>query len=122
MGFHKFGAVKTVVNGISFSSKLESAVYRLLLLRQKAGEIKEIKMQVPIRLKEKCVTCGDGPVVYKVDFGCEKPDGEMFYVESKGFRDASYIRREKLWRKNPPAKLEVWTGSYKYPKLSEVIG
>lgn len=120
---HKYGAQKSVVDGISFGSKLEAAVYSLLKLRQAAGEILGIKMQTALTLKEKCNACGAGAIVFKVDFSAvEVKTGKTFYIEAKGVRVASYVKRERLFRKNPPGRLEVWGGSYRSPRLLEVIG
>ena len=119
----KYGAIKTIVDGIAFPSKLEAGVYQLLKLREMAGEIREIKLQQGVTLKEKCPTCGDGPVVFKVDFSAvDCVSGDLFYIEAKGAEVASFLKRKRLWKANPPARLEIWKGSAAYPRLTEVIG
>jgi len=119
---HKYSAQKTIVNGIAFGSKLEAAVYNILLIREKAGEIKNIKMQDAIILKEKCQECGDGPVSWKVDFSfIDSKSGEKIYCEAKGIETSDYKRRKRHWKKHPPAKLEIWKGAYNRPMLHEVI-
>jgi hypothetical protein len=119
---HKFKATKVFVGGESFPSKLEYALWNVLKTRELAGEIKDIKRQVNVRLKEKCEACGDGPVDFSVDFSfTDVNSGATQYAEAKGVRVSSYIKREKLWVKNPPGRLEVWGGSYKRPKLLKVI-
>lgn len=42
---HKFGAVATAVHGINFDSKAEAARYQDLLLLEKAGAIRELRLQ-----------------------------------------------------------------------------
>lgn len=126
MGFiarkSKYGAVKTVTPWGSFPSKLESAVYQLLLYREKAGEIRNIRRQVPVRLREKCDHCGSGSVVFKVDFSFEDVStGQTVFCEAKGCKTASYMIRERIWRKNPPGRLEIWGGSYRKPGLIETL-
>ena len=60
-GLRNYGAVRT--NG--FSSKFESAVYDLLKLRERAGEIFDIRCQQPVVLQP-------GPrtvkITWKIDF------------------------------------------------------
>jgi len=122
MGWHKYKAQKTIVNGITFPSKLEAAVFEILLLREKAGEISDIKCQQAVTVKQKCPTCGDGPVKWAVDFSFKDVmTHERIYCEAKGVKVASYIKRLRLWKADPPARLEIWEGSWKYPKLTQVI-
>ena len=42
----KYGARKTIVDGITFDSKKEANRYRELKLLEDAGEIEKLKMQV----------------------------------------------------------------------------
>ena len=42
---HKFNAVKTVIDGITFASKAEARRYAELKLMEKAGEIRELELQ-----------------------------------------------------------------------------
>lgn len=119
---HKFRAKAVTIGGMSFPSQLEGSVYQMLLLRERAGEIRNIQQQAAVRLKEKCKECGEGPVVYKVDFSAEDcKTGETFYIEAKGVVTPPFAKRRRLWKANPPAKLEIWTGSWRNPKLTEVI-
>jgi hypothetical protein len=119
---HKFGAQRTIIDGIAFSSKLEGAVYSLLKLREKAKELTDIQLQASVRLKEKCNACGAGAVVYKVDFSfTDLKTGATVYCEAKGVRDSSYVKRERIWRKTGPGILEVWGGNWKSPRLTETI-
>lgn len=112
---NKFKAKAT--NG--FPSKLESAVYDLLLVRQNVGEIREIKRQQTVVLQA-------GPretrIAWKVDFSCEEiASGQELYIEAKGIETAEYRLKLKLWRANPPGALEIWKGNYKRLVLAERI-
>jgi len=120
---HKYGAKRTsTVNGISFTSKLEARIYEDLLWREKCGEITQINITPSILLKDKCPHCGDGPIRFKVDFSAVLvATGETIYIEAKGVRVSSYIKREKLWRASGPGRLEVWGGTFRRPILKEVI-
>jgi hypothetical protein len=42
---HKYNAVRTHLDGIAFASKAEAQYYGQLLIRQKAGEVRNIKLQ-----------------------------------------------------------------------------
>lgn len=48
---NKFGAVKTVVDGIRFDSKAEARRYSQLKLMEKAGVIRELKLQPEFSLE-----------------------------------------------------------------------
>lgn len=122
MGWHKFKAVRTRVNGINFASRLEAAVYSLLLLREKAKEIKDIKCQYVVLLRDKCEHCGAEAVSWRVDFAfTDVKTGKLCYAEAKGIEDDTYRKKKKLWKAKPLGTLEIWRGSYQNPKLFEVI-
>ena len=100
-------------------SKLERAVDDLYVLREKAGEIKDLKRQVTLVLQ-------DGPreqrITWRVDFGyVECATEQQCYGEAKGFVDREYKLKLKLFRARPLGKLEIWQGTYRNPKLVEVI-
>lgn len=111
----KFNAKPT--NG--FSSKLENAVHEILKLREKAGEISDIKCQQQVILQ-------DGPrevkISWRVDFSyVDNKSGETVFVEAKGVETETYRLKLKMWRGNPPAALEIYKGSYQRPTLVERI-
>jgi hypothetical protein len=111
----KYKAIQS--NG--FGSKLESAVYGLLKLRELAGEIKDIKCQVPIVLQ-------DGPreekITWKADFSFIKIEtDELWYCEAKGVETETYRLKLKMFRKLKIAPLEIYKGNYRFPKLVERI-
>lgn len=104
-----------------YGSKLEQAVGNLLILREKAGEVRNIKRQVPVVLQ-------DGPrevkITWRVDFGFEFKDGETWVpsiAEAKGFETEIYRLKLKLFRANPKCRCEIWKGTYRNPKLVELI-
>ena len=47
----KYHAVRTEVSGISFASKKEASRYSELVLLERAGEISDLKLQVPFKLE-----------------------------------------------------------------------
>jgi hypothetical protein len=112
---NKFGA--KAADG--FGSKLEKAVHQKLLDQQTLGLISDIKRQQTLVLQ-------DGPrderITWRVDFTYRQNDtGETVAVEAKGFPTADYKLKLKLFRGNPPMRLEIWAGDYKRPKLVEIV-
>lgn len=114
-GKPKYGNHKT--NGRA--SKLENAVFELLKAREAKGEIRDIKEQCPVVLQGgKRVT----RITWKIDFSfIEVSSNELVYAEAKGFSTDVYQMKLKLFRYNPPAKLEIYKGNYRNPKLVETI-
>lgn len=112
---NKYNAIKT----LGYDSKLEQAVHNILLLREKRGEIKDIKSQQTVVLQ-------DGPqnvrITWRADFSfINAVTNELCYCEAKGFETDVYKLKLKLIRKNPPAIIEIWKGTASMPYLSEVI-
>lgn len=111
--FNKYNAKR--VNG--FGSRLENAVYELLKLREKNGEISEIKCQQKVVLQ-------DGPsdvrIAWNVDFSFIK-GGRLWYAEAKGVECGEYKLKLKLFRFKKIAPLEIWKGTWQRPYLAEVI-
>lgn len=102
-----------------FPSKLEASVYNILLLRERAGEIAEIKRQQTVVLQD---GSSKERICWKVDFSAvDKETENIFYIEAKGVETEAYRIKLKLYRKNIPTRLEIWKGSYKGPVLAEVI-
>lgn len=110
----KYGAMRTADG---FPSKLERAVFYKLKDREVLGEIKDIQRQSVVVL-----VAGDKKerINWKVDFKFER-NGEVCYAEAKGFETGEYRLKLRLWRKMKPARLEIWKGNWRYPKLVEVI-
>lgn len=105
-----------------FDSGLEASVHALLLLRERNGEISDIKRQQSIVLQ-------DGPrserITWRVDFTFVKK-GILWLCEAKGFEDATYKLKLKLYRGavrrgEITSPLEIWKGSAARPCLVEEI-
>ena len=116
---NKFKSKPTEVNGHAFPSKLEAAVYNYLLKREYLKEIRDIKMQQTVVLQ-------GGPretrITWRVDFSFVRCiDGELVYVEAKGFPTDVYKLKLKLFMMNPPADLEIYGGSHDRIKLTHKI-
>ena len=92
-GGHKFKNTPTEVDGILFQSKKEATRWRMLLLLQKAGKIKDLSRQVSYRLdvnEQKICT-------YIADFLYHDVDLDRLVVEDvKGVRTPEYKLKRKL--------------------------
>lgn len=115
-GEARMSSTKVVHHGRSFMSKLEAATYSILLAREHAGEIKDIKCQVRVYYFK-------NPDIYSIlDFSfIDCATESLCYAESKGFPSESWKIKQKLYIHLIPHRLEMWGGSYTKPRLTEVI-
>lgn len=93
---HKFGAQKAVVNGEMLDSLLEGRHYAKLLLLQKAGEVLEIKRQVPFVVEAEPKELS---VRYIADFVVTFKDGKVEVQDCKGYATREYKRKKRLLKK-----------------------
>lgn len=91
----KYGNRKTQVDGITFDSKHESEVYAELKLRQRAGEIAALAMQVRFRLGER--------IEYAADFVVIDAAG-AHVIDAK----SEATRRDKVYRIKKKLMWEKW--------------
>ena len=93
---HKYGATSTIIDWIKFSSKLEWRFYQYFI--DKGIEI--LELQPRFTLQEKFELNGDKirAIEYVSDFKI-KHQGDVFYVDSKGFETADFKIKLKLWKK-----------------------
>ena len=91
----KYNAKKTWCDGILFDSKKEAARYPVLKLLEKAGAIKDLKLQPKFKIViEK---------TYKADFQyVEVETNEIIIEDVKGFKTREYITKRKYFRKQYP--------------------
>lgn len=102
----KYRNQKVFINGEKFDSKREAAYYQELLARELAGEIKEIRRQVPFHLctpvTDMSLRMGVPPVIqndcdYIADF-CFLEFGDPVVVDVKGFRTKEYLlKKKRMW-------------------------
>lgn len=109
-------STKVVHHGRSFMSKLEAATYSILLQREEAGEIKDIKCQVRVYYFK-------DPDIYSIlDFSfIDCATGNLCYAESKGYPSETWAIKKKLYKHLMSNRLEIWGGSHVKPRLTEVI-
>jgi hypothetical protein len=112
----KFGAVRVKTPGQTFDSKLEHAVFQILKLRERAGEIKNIRSQVTLRLTL-------AKIGYRADFTFEDcKTGDTVACEAKGdYPNAIWDLKKRLYKFYGKFKLEIWKGLHTNPQLVEVI-
>ena len=113
---NKFGARKTVCSqGHPHPSALECSVCELHILREKAGEIRNLKWQHTVHLAF--------GIKWKVDWSYElAPDWTLAFSEAKGAEDRGYKLKIRMWREGCGiGPLEIWKGDARRPRLVETI-
>jgi len=99
---NKYGAKATG----GFGSQLEAAVGGFLELREKNGEITDLKRQQTVVLQ-------DGPqnqrITWRIDFSFIE-NGVLTFAEAKGFETEDYKLKLKLYRGKRPHPLEIYKG------------
>lgn len=102
----KYNSRKTVVNGVAFDSKKEAARFGQLLLLERSGDLKDLKLQPEFTIQEAFKTT-DGESIravrYRADFSYlrrvkEGPDTcwERVVEDVKGYRTKDYAIKRKL--------------------------
>lgn len=104
-GYSKYGAKKTVVDGITFASKKEAKRYEELKLLLQSGEIQNLILQPRFILQEKCTVRTEKlrAIEYVGDFQytCE---GVTIVEDVKGVLTEVFKLKSKLFK-------------YKYPHI-----
>ena len=94
---HKFKAVRIERDGIKFPSLKQGRYYDELQLKVKAGYVLFFLMEVPINLP--------GGVKYRCDFVEFHADGEVRFIDVKGYRTKEYIIKKKMVESLYPFKI-----------------
>jgi hypothetical protein len=93
---NKFGAVKTVVDGVTFASKKEARRYSELKLLERAGEISDLKLQprydLTVNGKKVCTYVGDFQYIRRNGVG-----PFLNIEDAKGFKTPTYKLKAKLF-------------------------
>lgn len=111
----KLGNTRVKLDGHSFASKLEAAVYLQLKISLLAGKIKILAHQPRVHLTE-------ARILYIPDFKCVNLEtNEVFFVEAKGFETPDWKIKKRLWEKYGPASLHIWRGTYSRPVFDKIL-
>jgi hypothetical protein len=94
---HKFHAKSVEESGIKFPSQRERNYFLELGLAQKSGELLFFLRQVPFDL--------GGGVRYFCDFLEFWANGDIRFVDTKGFRTPMYIAKKKLVEAKYPIQI-----------------
>ena len=92
----KYNNRKVCIDGVVFDSKREAARYRELKLLERAGEIAELRLQVPFTLLPK--QPGEQAVKYIADFSYldKRQDWAQVVEDTKGVKTPLYVVKRKL--------------------------
>lgn len=97
MVWHKFKAVRTEADGITFGSKKEAAYYEGLKLAKRGGDLVFFLRQVPFHLP--------GGIRYVVDFVEFWKNGEVRFVDVKGYKTREYLTKKAIVESSYPIKI-----------------
>ena len=95
---NKYHNKKVIIDGIKFDSKKESQYYLKLKMLEKAGKIRDLKLQVPFVLIEtfKVDDRTYRKTKYIADFTYYDGKNKLHVVDVKGFRTKEYELKKKL--------------------------
>lgn len=99
MARNKYGAVKTVVDGITFPSKLEARRYGELKILELAGEITDLELQPEYELQPrfKFEKRTIRPITYRADFRYTVvATGEVKVEDTKGVATEAFNLKKKM--------------------------
>ncbi len=104
---NKYNARKTIVDGITFASRLEADYYCDLKLLKMAGEVETIELQPEFLLKESFTKKGKKhrAIRYIADFKVMYADGRVEIVDvkpSKTYKTQVYRLKKKLFEARYP--------------------
>lgn len=84
---------------ITFDSEKERDYYLLLKIREKKGEIYDLRRQVPIEIQKGFTDVRGNnyrPITYKADFVYLDKNSITHYIDVKGFKTEGYKLKKKL--------------------------
>lgn len=106
---NKYRSSKTIIDGITFDSLLESRRYSFLKLMQKAGAISELKLQIPYTIIDKFTDrFGEKyrETKYIADFVYLNKYGNWIVEDSKSL----FMRKNPLYRIKKKLLLSLFPG------------
>lgn len=103
MSYSKYRAIKTVIDGIKFDSKREAQYYQIFKCQERAGEIRELKLQVPYEFKLN----GKKMFTYKADFTYLDKEGKQHIIDVKGIETSVFRLKKKIIEEDKKIKIEI---------------
>jgi len=94
MKMSKYNAIKTTVDGITFDSRKEASRYTELKLLSQAGEIRELRRQVPFELIPKRGKLR--AIRYVADFVYADNHGNDIVEDVKGMKTQVYKLKKRM--------------------------
>lgn len=106
----KYKNKRTVIDGISFASKMEAARYEELKLLVKAGRIKDLLLQPRFKLwvEGKLICTYVGDFIYRDIY-----DNVVVVEDVKGVKTSTYKIKAKLFQALYPSYRFVEVGAYR---------
>lgn len=93
---NKYGAKRTVVDGILFDSKAEASYYSMLKMREKGGDVSAVELQRPFSLLG---PKGELICTYKADFCFWDHKADKFrVVDVKGVETSVFKLKRKMMK------------------------
>lgn len=117
---NKYKAVISKDESGSYRSGLERSTHGIIKIRERAEGIKLLNREYPVDF----IFNGVKILRYIVDYRCQYEDGEIFFIEAKGFagmNGADWKIKQNLWLAAGPAKLEIYTGTAARPERTKII-
>ncbi len=112
----KYNEAKTErPGGLSFASKLEAAVFDMLYMQEKTGQIRIDKIQAHVYLTDARILCIPDFMITNLETGRQE------FIEAKGFSTERFLLIKKLWGYYGPATLKIYKGTYKKIFLAETV-
>jgi hypothetical protein len=104
---NKMGAIKTVVDDITFASQMEADYYQFLKEEVKAGRVLRFEMQVQYLLQEGFTKYDRKirPINYVSDFDVWYADGSFKVIDVKGKETKDFMLKRKMF-------------DFRYPELT----
>lgn len=108
MAYNKYGNIKTIIDGIKFDSKAEAERYCELKLLEKAGVIKNLKLQPRFILQHSFKHEGKTvrAITYVADFQYTE-NGKEIVEDVKGVETAVFKIKKKMF-------IKIYDGIYEF--------
>ncbi|WP_144495877.1 DUF1064 domain-containing protein [Bacillus pumilus] len=106
---NKYGARKTIVDGITFDSKAEAKYYQQLKWLKQAKQIKDFSLQPRFELQEtfKKHDKTFRKIEYIADFEVTNLDGSKEVIDIKGMETKEFAIKRKLYERKFDTPLKV---------------